>query len=161
MATSTINTENRIAFEDGGQFEITDGANTYVLANIEPGGGGLEWTPGGREQRFDTDQGTMVAPMLGNDKPTMVKIRCRLTSDVNSSDSINALLMAEGTGGLCKEYTLVVRYYTNRGAATGVTVTFANATFVFGTNPCKAGGAWDTLEAEFSCRIKKPTIAAF
>lgn len=160
MATSDINTEQRIAFEDGGQFEITDGANTYVLKAIEPSGGGLEWTPGGREQRFDTDQGTMVAPMLGNDKPTMLKVRFRFTSDV-AADNINALLMTEGTGGLCKEYTIVVRYYTNRGAATGVIVTFANATFVFGTNPCKGGKDWDTIDAEFSCRIKKPTIAAF
>lgn len=160
MATSDINTEQRIAFEDGGQFEITDGGNTYVLKAIEPSGGGFEWTPGGREQRFDTDQGTMVAPMLGNDKPTMLKIKCRFTSDV-AADSIMALLMTEGTGGLCKEYTVVARYYTNRGASTGVTVTFATATPVFGSVKVVAGKDWDNIEAEFSCRIKKPVIAAF
>lgn len=160
MATTTINTEQQLNFEDGGTFEITDGANTYVLARIEPGGGGLEWVPGMREQRFDTDQGTMQAPLLGNDRPTKLKIKCRYTSDV-AADSILTLLTTEGTGGLCKEYSVVVRYYTNRGGSTGVTLTFATATPMFDDIRVTGGKDFDTIEAGFSCRIKKPTIASF
>jgi len=160
MATSTINSEQQVTFEDGGTFEITDGSNTYILGRIIPGGGNMTIEPGGREIRTDTDQGVQQTPLLGNDRRTRLTIRARFTSDV-AADSIDKLLQMEGTAGAVKLFSIAVKWLTNRGAITGKSYSLTNCFALLDTVKVTAGADFDTIEATFESLNKFPTVASF
>lgn len=159
MATSNINDEQQLSFEDGGKIEITDGANTYVVMRILPGGGNITLKDGGRDIREDTDQGALQTPRLGNDRPCEIDFDVRYTSDVGT-DGIEALLRAEGTAGAVKLYTLLIRWYGTRGGSTGKTYSYTNA--YSDLQPIvKPAGQFDTLSCKMRALVTKPTVAAF
>ena len=86
-----------------------------------------------------------------------------LLFDTNSLELTGILPFPEGDP-VSLSFTPNARYLIVGGGVpgkSGVTVTFATATPVFGSVKVVAGKDWDNIEAEFSCRIKKPVIAAF
>lgn len=159
MANVNINAGQRRVFEHGGAFKIV-GTDTSTVLNIVPGGGGLEWTPGLREVKLETNQGALIAPIEGVDRPTMVKIDIRYTA-ASEAAGVYALLSTQGSAGLAKTYGLIIDIPTSRGAITGETITFTVASVVPGSLSIKAGAPFDTISAEFMCAELKPTVASY
>lgn len=160
MANVNVNNGQRRVFEHGGSFEIVGATDTYIVGNIVPGGGSLEWTPGLREVKIETNQGALIDPLEGVDRPTMVKLDIRYTA-ASESNGVYALLSAQGSGGLAKTYGIIIRLPSSRGAAAGETITFTKASVVPGSLSCKAGSPFDTISVEFMCAELKPTVATY
>lgn len=160
MANVNVNTGQRRVFEHGGTFEIVGATDTYIVANIVPGGGSLEWTPGLREVKIETNQGALIDPLEGNDRPTTVKISIRYTSAAEAN-GVYALLAATGSSGLAKTYGLIIRIPSHRGSSTGETITFTKASVVPGNFSVKAGSPFDSIDAEFMCAEARPTVATY
>lgn len=159
MATTNVNTGVRRVFEHGGKITITDGTDSYVVMNIVPGGGNLTWKPGMRERKYETDQGTlMTSPLLGNEAPSECSFSVRYTS-VNAATDVYGLMVAYGSNGLAKKYSVEIKLYDGNGATTGETITFANS--VFEPPEIKAGAPFDEISCKFMSMVAKPTLATF
>lgn len=153
-----INTGVCRTFVHGGLFQIKDGATTYDVGRITPGGGSLTWTPGLRELKYEANQGTlMTAPMLGDEQPTKGSIEFNYTNGVSATE-LYGLMVAYGSNGLAKTYEIVITVYNGNGATAGETITFSNV--VFEPPTIKAGAKFDTISASFLSMDDKPTIAA-
>lgn len=140
---------NPLRFENGGVLEIIDGATTYTVLHLLPGSG-YEITPPTRENITFTDRATQQHARVGDRTLGEIQIRCRL-GRFEATDLYD-LLMADGTGGLVKEYTLVFKWPDEGGGGAGVKLTCANVFADRTTVRLSAGQEFDEISATLYCR---------
>lgn len=145
---------NPLRFDNGGVLLI---GSDDVLELLP--GSALEFTPCVYKNIARLDRGVPQAPRDGDLEPGTIRIRARLGA--HATTSLEQQLLAAGTNGLAKEFTIVVKWPDYRGASTGVQFTFATVCFDREKTRVSQGSDFDTVEFEGTYRTAGPTKATY
>lgn len=122
MASSNINASPR-RWENGGTIKIISGADDYSILNVEQGV--IELVEPTREAVEYKDRGVQQQPLEGDDIMGSLKVDVKSGSFVGAT-SLRGLLLAAGSSGLVKEYSIEIKVPGSRGDATGESLTCTN-----------------------------------
>lgn len=145
---ANVNT-NAQRFLAGGILEIVDGGTTHTLLNLKPGS--LRWKPATASPVTYTDRGVQQQPLRGDD--VLGEVSVEVHAMAFETNSLYDVLMAEGTNGVVKEYTINIKIPTaGRGGSSGELIPFLTAHIDRTTVEWQEGTDTDTLR--FTARFR-------
>lgn len=152
MPDVNVNTGDGRRFENGGRIKISNGADVFIVANIEAGS--LTWANGGREVQQDLDRGELLDPTYGDKRPSTIEFGIRFATTHGAQSLASLMETATITDGKPRLYTLIVELFDDIGQSAGESLTWAESYFTSNMNMSAAGAGAGRDTARFSMASK-------